>query len=232
MDPFASAGAFVDRLVRMLVIAGLVVAAAAFGWRWLDREPDAAALFERANPGWTITTADGRPARVDDASGKGELMLSHDELGPARLQRVDCDEVKKAYPGWFVLPDVALGNCARLDGEGGTRWVLNVTTPMPVTQVWDRHFEPLVDRLRLGYNGGRSGRFPEGAQTDLPAGQAPPEERGAGGYYIDPPIGSGERVVAIAFYRWAGTTELVFTFRPPAPPAPPPSPSPPSSSPP
>ena len=225
MDPFASAGAFVDRLVRKLVIVGLVVAAAAFGWLWLDREPGAAALFERANPGWTITTADGRPARVDDASGKGELMLSHDELGPARLQRVDCDEVKKAYPGWFELPDVQPGNCARLDDAGETSWILNASTPMRVTQVWDRHFGPLLDKHRLGYAGGRSGRFPEGAETDLPAGQEPPEEKGAGGYVVDPRPGSGDRQTAIGFWRHAGTTELVFTFRPMPPQEPSPAPS-------
>jgi hypothetical protein len=217
-------------MVRKLVIAGLVVGAAVAGWLWLEREPEPAELFQRANPGWTIATADGRPARVDDASGKGALMLSHDDLGPARIRRVDCEEVRKVWPAWFVLPDVPLGNCARLDGEDGTRWVLDVTTPMPVTQIWDRHFEPRLDRLKLGYNGGRSGRFPEGAETDLPAGQAPPEERGAGGYLVDPPFGSGERVVAIAFYRWAGTTELVFTFRPPPAPSPDSSPSSPSSS--
>jgi len=100
--------------------------------------------------------------------------------------------------------------------------VLNVSTPMRVTEVWDRHFGPLLDRLQLGYAGGRSGRFPEGAETDLPAGQEPPEERGAGGYIVDPRPGSGERPVAIAFYRYTGTTELVFTFRPPPSPSSPP----------
>ena len=64
--------------------------------------------------------------------------------------------------------------------------MLNVRTPKPVTEIWDRHFAPLLDRLKLGYSGGRSGRFPEGAETDLPAGQTPPEERGAGSYRVYP----------------------------------------------
>ena len=216
-DPLARASAFIDRLARRLAIAALAIGALVGGWFYLVREPDAAELFEKANPGWTVVTAGGRPARADDASGRGELMLSGDDLGPSRIRRVDCDEVKKAWPRWFVLPDVPLGNCARLDGEDGTRWVLDVTTPMRVTEVWDRHFGPLVDRLKLGYSGGRSGRFPEGAATDLPAGQAPPEEKGTAVYLVEPPFGSSERAVAIAFYRWGGTTELVFTFRPPAP---------------
>ena len=221
MDPLATVNAFFDRSVRKLVLLGLVAGALVGGWLWLEREPDAAALFEKANPGWTIATADGRPARVDDASGRGDVMLSGDDVGPARIRRIDCEELRTVRPRWFTLPDVLPGACARLDGDDGARWVLNVTTPMPVTQIWDRHYAPLLDRLGLGYSGGRSGRFPEGAETDLPVGQAPPEERGSGSYLVDPPPNSGERPVAIAFYRWAGTTELVFTFRPPSPPSPP-----------
>lgn len=225
MDPFASASAFFDRLVRKLVIAGLVAAAAVGGWMFLTREPTSAEEMQRANPGWTVVTRDGHPVRADDASGQGEMMFGHDDVGPYRIVRVDCEEVRKVWPRWFALPDVPLGNCARIDDAGRSSWVLNVTTPMRVTEIWDRHFGPLLDRLRLGYAGGRSGRFPEGAETDVPAGQALPEERGAGGYIVDPPPGSGERPVAIAFYRWTGKTELVFTFRPPDPPAPPSPPS-------
>ena len=225
MNPLGRASASIDRLVRKLTIAGLVAAAAVAGWFWLNPEPTSSELFAAANPGWTVVSKSSRPVRVDDASGRGEVMLRNDDLGPARLRRVDCDEVRKAWPSWFVLPDVLLGNCARLDHAGETSWVLNVTTPMPVTQIWDRYYGPLLDKLQLGYYGGRSGRFPEGAETDVPAGQAPPEESGAGGYMIDPRPGSGELQTAIAFWRYAGTTELVFTFRPPFPQEPAPAPS-------
>ncbi|MEO5883333.1 MAG: hypothetical protein ABIQ06_13025 [Caldimonas sp.] len=223
MNPFADAHAFVENLVRKLAVAGLVVGLVVGGWLYLSRDPGGAELLERANPGWTVVAVDGLPVRVDDASGRGDVMISADDLGPSRIQRVDCDEVRKVYPSWFALPDVPLGNCARLDDAEETRWVLNVRTPMPVTQIWDRHFAPLLDRLQLRHWGGRSGRFPEGVETDLPAGQAPPEEHGAGVYIVDPRPGSAERQVAITFYRYAGTTELVFTFRPlpPAPPTPP-----------
>jgi hypothetical protein len=225
MNPLADASHFIDHLVRKLVIAGLVVGAAVAGWLHLNREPTGSELFAAANPGWTVVARSGRPVLADDASGRGDVMLGSDDLGAVRIRRVDCDEVKKAYPSWFLLPDVLPGNCARLDDAGETSWVLNVSTPMPVTQIWDRHYGPLLDKLQLGYAGGRSGRFPEGAETDLPAGQAPPEERGTGGYIIDPKPGSGERQTAIGFWRYAGTTELVFTFRPPPPPEPAPAPS-------
>lgn len=223
MNPFDTASHLIDDLVRKLVVAGLVVGALVAGWMVLTREPTSSEMFEAANPGWTVVARSGRPVRVDDASGRGDVMLRSDDLGPARIRRVDCDEVRKVYPSWFALPDVLPGNCARLDDDGETSWVLNVSTPLPVTHIWDRHFGPLLDRQQLGYVGGRSGRFPEGAETDLPAGQAPPEEHGAGGYLVDPKPGSGERETAIGFWRHAGTTELVFTFRP-APPPPPPSP--------
>jgi hypothetical protein len=218
MDRITAAFDFIESLVRKLPIVALVAGAIVAGWLYVDREPSAVELLQQVNPGWTVVAADGRPVRVDDASGRGDVMISGDDLGPSRIRRVDCDEVKKLYPAWFALPDVPIGNCARLDGEDGTRWVLNVTTPMTVAEIWDRHFGPLLDRLQIGYGGGRSGRFPEGAETDLPAGQTPPEERGAGGYIVDPRPGSGERPVAIAFYADAGTTELIFTFRPVPPP--------------
>jgi len=218
MNPLDAASAFAERLVRRLVIAGLAVGAVVAGYLYLTREPSGAQLLERANPGWTVAAADGLPVRADDASGRGDVMLNADDIGPYRLGRVDCDEVRKVFPKWFVLPDTPVGNCARLDDAGRTTWVLNVRTPMRITQVWDRHYGPLLDRLQLGYSGGRSGRFPEGAETDLPAGQEPPEERGAGGYSVHPRDGSGERIVHIAFYARAGTTELIFTFRPDPPP--------------
>jgi hypothetical protein len=219
MNPLDAAFAFAEKAVRKLVIVALVVGAIVAGVLWLTREPSAVELLEQANPGWTVEAESGMPVRVDDASGRGEVMLGTDDLGSYRIRRVDCEEVRKVYPSWFALPDVPIGNCVRLGDDGETKWVLNVRTPMPVIEVWDRHFGPLLDRLQLPYWGGRSGRFPEGAETDLPAGQTPPEERGAGGYIVDPRPGSGERQVAIAFYRYAGTTELVFTFRPlPSPP--------------
>jgi len=216
MNRLAAANAFLENLVRKLAIVAIGIGAIVAGVLWLTREPNGVALLEQANPGWTVVAESALPVRVDDASGGGEVMLSTDHLGPYRIRRVDCEEVRKVYPSWFALPDVPIGNCVRLDDGAETNWVLNVITPMPVTEVWDRHFAPLLDRLQLGYWGGRSGRFPEGAETDLPAGQTPPEERGAGSYRVDPRPGSGERQVAIAFYRYAGTTELIFTFLPPS----------------
>lgn len=218
MDPFARLGAFLDNLARKVVILGLAVAAVVGAWMYLLRDPSPAERLQQSSPGWTVVAKDGYPVRADDASGRGEVMLSPDDLfGAKRLGRVDCAEVRKVWPAWFVLPDVALGNCARLDSEDGTRWILNVTTPMQVSQIWEGHFAPIIDRLQLPHVGGRSGRLRQGAAT---AGQAVPDPRGNGSYTVDPPYGSGERVVAISFYRWSEKTELVFSFRPPYPPAP------------
>lgn len=214
MDPFAAVSAFADNLARRFVAFALLVAAIVGGYLYLTRDPGPVERLQRTNPGWTVATADGLPVRVDDASGRGEVLLSHDDLGPYRMERVDCDAVKKLFPEWFSLPDVPIGNCLRLhDGERQT-WVLNVRTPLPVTQIWDRHYEPVLDRLKLPYSGGRSGRFPEGAETDLPAGQQPPEEKGSGSYSVYARDGGAEWTVLIAFYRRAGTTELIFRFRP------------------
>ena len=55
MNPLADASQFVDRLVRKLVMAGLVAGAAVAGWLRLDREPTGSELFAAANPGWTVT---------------------------------------------------------------------------------------------------------------------------------------------------------------------------------
>ena len=218
MNPLHVASAFVESLLRRLVIAALVVAAGVGTYLYLTREPSGAELLEKANPGWTVAAADGLPVHVDDGSGRGVVMLGADDVGPYRIVRVDCDEVRKLFPKWLSLPDAPVGNCVRLHDADRTTWVLNVRTPMRVTQVWDRGHGPLLDRLQLGYGGGRSGRFPEGVETDLPAGQEPPEERGAGGYIVYPREGSGDRIVHIAFYRWTGETDLVFTLRPPDPP--------------
>ncbi len=215
MNPFDAVQQFFDHLARNLVILGLLVAAVVAAYLHLAREPNGAERLQKANPGWTVKAVDGRPVRVDDGSGRGEVMLSADDIGPYRIERVDCAEVRPAFPKWFSLPDAPPGNCLRIVDSGRTTFVLNMRTPMRITQLWDRQYAPLIDRLKLGYSGGRSGRFPEGAQTDLPAGQPLPEERGAASYSIGPPEGSGERIVAMSFYRWAGTTELIFTFRPP-----------------
>ena len=99
MNPLADANANAENLVRKLMIAGLVGGAiVAGGHYYLTREPSSAELFEQANPGWTAVEADGRPVRVDDASGRGDVMLRGDDLGPYRIRRVDCDEVRKVFP--------------------------------------------------------------------------------------------------------------------------------------
>ena len=87
-----------------------------------------------------------------------------------------------------------------------------MTTPLTLTEIWDRQLGATADKLELQYSGGRSGRFPSGAETDKPAPERP-EEKGSLGYTIDAPPGSEERAVGIEGERRAGTTRLIFTFR-------------------
>ena len=46
-----------------------------------------------------MAAADGRPVRVDDASGRGDLMLRSDDLGPYRIQRGE-RQVAIAFYRW------------------------------------------------------------------------------------------------------------------------------------
>ena len=70
MKPLDAATAFAERLVRKLVIAGLVIGAIVAGGFYLTREPSSVELLEQANPGWTVAAASGKPVRVDDASSR------------------------------------------------------------------------------------------------------------------------------------------------------------------
>jgi hypothetical protein len=167
------------------------------GYLYLTRDPSPAERLQRANPGWTVVAVDGRPVHADDASGRGNVMLHPDDVGPYRMERVDCEAVRKVFPQRFTLPDTPVGNCLRLqDGERAT-WVLNIRTPQPAV--------PLISQLKFQHGVSPS---PEDAAKDLPA-------RGdRGSYAVYPREGSGERIVGVAFYRYANNTELIFTFRP------------------
>jgi len=213
MNPFELVHDFVENLVRNVVIVGLIVAAIVGAYLHLTRAPGGAEQMQKANPGWTVTAMDGAPVIADDASGRGEVMLHPDDLGPHRIERVDCAEVRAAFPKWFMLPDAPAGNCLRLHDATPPTLVLNVRSPMRITQLWDRQYAPLLDRLKLVYGGGRSGRFASPEETDGPAGKDLAPESGVLSYSIDPAAGSGERIVSLAAWGRAGTTRLVFTFR-------------------
>ena len=202
-----------DRIVRLvmtlLVIAG-VVGVVVYANR-PDPEVDG---FLDANPGWTLETPRHSPVRLDDASGRGEVLIVPDDVGPHRVERVDCAELRAAFPSWFQLPDAPLGNCLRLHDLAPPTLVLNMRSTLSATEIWDRGYQPTIDRLKLGYYGGRSGRFQRPEDSDKPASEATPfQESGSLHYVIDPREGSGERTVYLGAYSRAGTTTLVFTFR-------------------
>ena len=200
-----------DFLPILLIAAAMVGAAVAIGI-YSKRLKGGAAELQQANPGWVVKSPDYSPVFADDGTPAGEVRLRGDDVGPYRIERVDCAEVRAAFPAWFKLPDAPVGNCVRLYDLSPPTLVLNMTTPLTLTEIWDRQLGATADKLELPYSGGRSGRFPSGAETDKPAAQRP-EERGSLGYTVDAPPGSGERAVGIEGERRGGTTRLIFTFR-------------------
>ncbi|MEP7302632.1 MAG: hypothetical protein ABI699_14025 [Caldimonas sp.] len=203
----------VDRAVRivmtLLVIGGIVAVVI-----HANRPAPGVEAFLAANPGWTLDHPENSPVRLNDASGRGEVLIAPDDIGPHRAERVDCAEVQAAFPSWFSLPDAPIGNCLRLHDTTPPTLVLNMRTTLTVHSIWDRGYQPTLDRLRLGHHGGRSGRFQEAEDTDKPGSEASGfVESGSLFYSVDPPPGSADRTVSIVAYARAGTTQLIFSFR-------------------
>ena len=201
----------VDRIVR-LVLTLLVIAGVVGVVVYANRPDPGVEGFLKANPGWTLDTPRYSPVRLDDASGRGEVLIVPDDVGPHRVERIDCADVRPAFPSWFQLPDAPLGNCLRLHDLAPP--VLNMRSALSATEIWNRGYQPTIDRLKLDYYGGRAGRFQRPEDSDKPASEATPfQESGSLHYVIEPRAGSGERTVYLGAYSRAGTTTLVFTFR-------------------
>ena len=110
--------------------------------------------LQQANPGWKVQSRNFGPLRIDDDSPAGEVFINSEDTGSYRIARVDCAEVRNVFPAWFTLPDVPLGNCVRLGAAQPYTWVLNLRTPTPIPDLWDRLYQPTVERLGLSADGG------------------------------------------------------------------------------
>ena len=182
---------------------------------YMSRPLGSVVELQQANPGWKVRGEGYSPIHFDDGSPAGEILIGGDDAGPYRLERIDCADVKKAFPAWFQLPDAPLGNCARLGNGAPYTLVLNMRTDIAAIELWERLYEPTADRLQLGYSGGSSSRRPKGtAASDTDAARYPSSI----GFSIDPPPGSGDRKVAIHADSVHGSTRVIFTFRPYSPP--------------
>lgn len=202
-----------NRIVRLVMT--LLAIAGGVGFIVYANRPDVGVEgFLKSNPGWTVDSPGNSPVRLDDASGRGDVLIAPDDVGPHRVERVDCAEVRAAFPSWFQLPDAPLGNCLRLHDITPPTLVLNMRTTLSASDIWDRGYQPTIERLKLGHYGGRSGRFQRPEDTDKPAGEATSfNESGSLHYVIEPRDGSGERTVSVGAYARAGNTNLIFTFR-------------------
>ena len=182
------------------IVVGVVV--------YMTRPEWGVAELRKANPGWKVSGGYS-PIHLDDGTAVGEVLVGGDDAGPVRVERIDCEEVRKVFPTWFQLPDAPIGNCARLGNAAPHTLVLNLRTTIPARELWERLYEPTADRLKLGYSGGSSSR-----------GASDSANRNASsmGYSIDPAPGSGDRHVAIEAHSYRGATTAIFTFRPTPPP--------------
>lgn len=202
-----------DRMVRVAMVL-LLIAAAIGAVVYANRPDPGVEGFRKVNPGWTLQTPANSAVRLDDTSGRGEVLIVPDDVGPHRVERVDCAEVRAAFPSWFQLPDAPVGNCLRLHDIAPPTLLLNMRTTLSATDIWDRGYQPTIERLKLGHYGGRSGRFQRPEDSDKPASEmASFQESGSLHYVIDPRDGSGERTVYVGAYARAGTTNLIFAFR-------------------
>ncbi len=199
--------------VLFLFVAFAAAGGAAFVY--MSRPLDGVVEMQKANPGWKVRGEGYSPIHLDDGTPAGVVLIGGDDVGPYRVERIDCAEVKKAFPAWFHLPDAPIGNCARLGNAEPYTLVLNLHTDMPAVELWERLYEPTADRLQLGYSGGSSSRRPKGtAPSDTDAARYPSSI----GFSIDPATGSGDRKVAIQADSLHGSTRVIFTFRPYSPP--------------
>lgn len=189
-----------DGLARMLGLAMVLGVGAYLAWPHLADRSDATSELREANPAWTVEKPRTVGLRLVDASGT-EVFVNTDDVGPLRLQRLECPALAASLPGWLRLPPGRTVACVQMGGPAAPLVrVLNHRTAVPVAELWERHFQSLLDELQLPYWGGSSGGG-----------------RGAGAsmsYSVDPaPDDSTGPQVNLMAFRRDGETVLVVTLR-------------------
>lgn len=204
-------------MIRSLSLVGLIGAALVGFVMYQTRPQGAFAELQKANPTWKVSGDRYSPIHLDDTTPAGEVLIGGDDAGPYRVERIDCAEVRKVFPAWFQLPDAPIGNCARLGNAAPYTLVLNMSTDIPASELWERLYEPTADRLKLGYSGGSSSRVPKGTAPSAASAESA-RYRSSMGFSIDPAPGSSDPKVAIEGDSYHGSTRVIFTFRPYSPP--------------
>jgi hypothetical protein len=204
----AERGWLADQLARGLMLLTALGVGAYLAFDGFTSPPSAEAELRQDNPGWTVEKPRHMGLRLADAGG-ADLFINGDDAGPHRLQRLDCGSLVPSLPAWLRLPPGHTGPCLQLGHAAPFKLVLNHRTPMPVSELWERHYAPHLDELQLPYWGGSSS-----SGTDGPASTTPGRRYHVMSYSVDPPHGStGPQVNLMAFYR-GDETVLVVTLRP------------------
>lgn len=187
-----------DSAARLLVLAVALGVGGYLAWQQLAGPSDPASELREANPAWTVEKPRTMGLRVVDAGGT-EAFVNADDAGPLRLQRLDCAMLAAALPKWLRLPPGRTGACVQIGSAEPTVRVLNHQTALPVAELWQRHYQPLLDELELPYWGGHSGGG-RGGNASM-------------SYSIDPPHGTEGPQVNLMAFRRGDETVLVVTLR-------------------
>ena len=189
----------------LLALAALG-AAGYLGLQWLAGPPDALTELRQANPGWVVEQRRHVGLRLSDGQGP-ELFVNADDAGPLRLQRLDCAQLLPSLPAWARLPPGRTVACLQMGDSAPFVRVLNQRTPLPIGELWTRHYEPQLAELQLPYWGGSTG-------SDSAASGAR-NRRAAMSYSVDPAPGSSDPLLNLMAFHLGDETVLVMTLRPP-----------------
>jgi hypothetical protein len=218
------------KLLRLIVLADLaLVGVVGLVW-WALQAPDEIAALRASNPGWSVDSALDWVILTENATQR-RVVIAGEQVGAHVVRSVPCAEVEKAAPPWFRVPGDSSETeplaCVHVSGPGQDAYVMNLLTALPMPEVWDQHFGPLVEAAKLpswgGHSmGGRRGRkldrdsIGAAARPPLPGASGP---RGSGSlaYGVDPAPGSGQRETRLHATHVGDETLVVATFRKPAP---------------
>jgi hypothetical protein len=219
------------KLLRIVLLADLVLFGTA-GLVWYAMRPseEMAELIAK-NPGWTVDSSVGWVVMTEHATQR-RVVLSPEQTGPYAVRSVPCAEVETAWPTWFRVPGDSSETeplaCVHVAGADLDVYVMNFLTAVPIPQIWDELYEPLVEQAKRTASGGYSmgGKNGQKLARETVLGNAVRAPRpGASGprpggqlfYGIDPPPGSPERETRLQATHVGDETLVVASFRKPPP---------------